>query len=197
MTDARQDKQRLRDTVARMRSQLTPDEVDAASARACNLLVDLRVTRRAEVVALYAAIGSEVDPTQARHVLAGRGVKTLLPRVVDDHIHLSSADDPGLLVAGRHGVPEPAHGSEPFDTVDLVVVPGVAFDLDGGRLGRGGGHYDRLLAALPEATVRVGLAHTTQLVTFVPREEHDEFVDIVVTDRAVHHSDARTRPRDA
>ena len=69
--------------------------------------------------------------------------------------------------------------------VDLVIVPGVAFDMRGGRLGFGGGYYDRLLRALPDDCARVALAYEVQLADEVPTDAHDERVGIIVTPAGV------------
>lgn len=195
--DLRQAKQQLRESVVRMTRQLGDEVRAAASRRLCDRLMSVGAVQRAHTIAVYRAVGHELDPAAAMAAMEARGIRTLLPRMIDGRIHLAPSGDPGLLVAGHHGIPEPASGSVPLDEVDVVVLPGVAFDLDGGRLGRGGGHYDRLLAMLPADVVRIGLAHTGQMVTRVPRGEHDELLDILVTDRAVHHTGARTEQRDA
>lgn len=195
--DVRRAKERLRESVVRMSRQIDPVVHTAASRRVSERLMTLGSVRRAHTAALYRATGHELDPAGALAAMEDRGIRTLLPRMVDDRIHLAPSGDPGLLVAGHRGIPEPAAGSIPVDEVDVVIVPGVAFDLDGGRLGRGGGHYDKLLALMPTDTVRVGVAHTGQLVTRVPREAHDELLDVLVTDRGVHHTGARNHFRDA
>jgi 5-formyltetrahydrofolate cyclo-ligase len=72
--------------------------------------------------------------------------------------------------------------------VDAAVLPGVAFDPRGGRLGAGGGHYDRLLARLPTETTRIGVGFACQLVPHVPTEPHDQRVEVVVTEASVHRA---------
>lgn len=193
----REAKQRLRESVLGMARQVDAAQLTTVSDRACNHLLGLRAVHLARTVALYSADDHEIDPAAAAAVLHDRGVRTLVPRVVDEELVLAPGDDPGLLVARGRGAPEPAIGTVPGDEVDVIVVPGIAFDLDGGRLGRGAGHYDRLLARMPNDSVRVGLAHGTQLVTRVPREPHDEVLDIIITGRGVHHSGARSPQRDA
>lgn len=197
LDEIRRAKQRLRDSVVRMSRQVDPEVQAAASRRMCDRLMTVRSVQQAHKVALYRPTGHELDPTAAMMTMQQRGIETLLPRLVDDGIHLAPSGDPGLLVAGQRGIPEPASGSVPLDEIDVVILPGVAFDLDGGRLGRGGGHYDRLLALLPHDSIRIGVAHTGQMVTRVPREDHDELLDVLVTDRAVHHTGAHSRRRDA
>jgi 5-formyltetrahydrofolate cyclo-ligase len=92
--------------------------------------------------------------------------------------------DSGLVVE-RMGVREPAAGGQvvPPGDLDLILVPGLAFDEHGRRLGRGGGHYDRFLAGLSSA--RVGVAFEVQLAPQVPAGPGDERVDAVATERRI------------
>jgi 5-formyltetrahydrofolate cyclo-ligase len=85
------------------------------------------------------------------------------------------------IVAGKFGVREPAAGCVeiPLDKFDLVLVPGMAFDLDGNRLGRGRGFYDRLL--ITASGVKCGICHDLQLLESIPMEPHDAKVDFVLT----------------
>jgi 5-formyltetrahydrofolate cyclo-ligase len=96
------------------------------------------------------------------------------------------------LTPGHAGIPEPDPGSAwaAPDEFDLVIVPGVAFDDACGRLGLGGGFYDAFLPTLPPRVRTMALAFDEQIVERVPRDEHDERVDIVVTPSVVHRRDA-------
>lgn len=187
----------LRHSVLLARRDLTEDERRAASRSAVERLVRLPEVWRSGVVALYVALDDELDPSSAVPLLRERGIRTLFPRVRGEHLDLAEATDPHALPGGFRGIREPTGPAIDPDVVDVAVLPGVAYDLDGGRLGQGGGHYDRLLPQLPEDTVRVGLGFSCQVVPRVPREDHDEVVDIVVTDHAVHRTGARREPRDA
>jgi 5-formyltetrahydrofolate cyclo-ligase len=81
--------------------------------------------------------------------------------------------------------PPPDLPAVPLSEIELVLVPGVAFDGSGRRLGRGRGHYDATLAALSPAAVRIGLAFELQIVAAVPCEPHDMPLDAIVTERRV------------
>jgi 5-formyltetrahydrofolate cyclo-ligase len=187
----------LRHSVQLALEELTEQERRAASAAAVARLVRLPEVWRAGVVALYVALPQELDPSAAVPILRDRGIRTLFPRVRGDLLDLAEASDPHALPGGFRGIREPTGPAVDPSVVDVAVLPGVAFDLDGGRLGQGGGHYDRLLPELPEDTVRIGLGFSCQVVPRVPREDHDALVDIVVTDHAVHRTGARREPRDA
>ena len=91
------------------------------------------------------------------------------------------------LIAGPHGVPEPvAWQAVAPQTVDLVVVPGMAFDRQGGRLGYGKGYYDRILAACRASCCKVGVGYAWQVVTnTLPLASHDVRMDLIVTDAGV------------
>lgn len=141
-----------------------------------------------DLVAGYVAVGSEVRVRDALAGLARNGWSLALPRVAGDDLELVawSADEP--LDDGHHGVPEPR--GDALAMADLahrlgaVVVPGVGYDRHGGRLGQGGGHYDRLLARLEQHAVHprlVAPAFTVQVLDRVPRATHDRLVDAVVT----------------
>ena len=91
------------------------------------------------------------------------------------------------LVAGPHGVPEPvAWQAVDLQTVDLVVVPGLAFDKQGGRLGYGKGYYDRILAGCRAACCKIGLGYTWQVIDgHLPLASHDVHMDLLVTEAGV------------
>lgn len=187
----------LRHSVLLARRELTDDQRRAASRAAVERLVRLPEVWRAGVVALYVATAEEIDPAGAVPLLRDRSIRTLFPRVRGESLDLAEATDPHALPGGFRGIREPTGPAIDPGIVDVAILPGVAFDLDGGRLGQGGGHYDRLLPAMPEDTIRIGLGFSCQVVPRVPREDHDALVDIVVTDHAVHRTGARREPRDA
>jgi 5-formyltetrahydrofolate cyclo-ligase len=139
----------------------------------------------ARSVAVYAALPDEL-PSRALFELArGSGKRTLLPRMRADQLEFAAVRSWEDLRPGRYGVlapPPEAPSGEP----DLVLVPGVAFDRCGRRLGRGGGHYDRALAAgRGRAPVLIGVAYEMQLVDEVPHGVRDRAVDVLVTEQAV------------
>ncbi len=170
---------------------------EQASDTIADAVVRLPEVWRVRSVMLYAADPDEVDLTAAVRTLVQREAVLLYPRVAGDTLEVVEVRDPADLVPGHRDILEPVGPAVDPATVDAIVVPGVAFDLDGGRLGRGGGHYDRLLAVLDEDTTRIGVAFSSQVVPVVPRDEHDQPVDIVVTEHAVHQTGARRTPRDA
>lgn len=136
-------------------------------------------------LALYAAVRGELPLGALAELAEARGLLQLWPRVVADRLEFVEATA-GELSAGAFGVPEPPLGRAPVSLAagDWVVVPGVAFDRAGRRLGRGGGFYDRALASLV-APVRVGVGYDFQCIDEVPAGPHDQPMSWVVTERRV------------
>lgn len=179
-------KDSLRATASASRRGLSPDERRDATRGALRRLLRLPALRHPEVVLAYAATPAELDLADLLARLQERGARTLLPRLRGDDLELVAVTDVSRLAVGRRGVREPGGPEVPPSEVDVAIVPGVAFDPHGGRLGRGGGHYDRLLPRLPLDATRIGVCYSCQMVPRVPVEEHDAPVDLVVTERAVY-----------
>lgn len=169
--------------LARRRALPAEDRRERSRAIAARLEA-LEPFRAARTVALYAPLGAEVDATLALPAPLARGATVLFPRAAPGSLRLAFARcAPVDLVRGPFGALEPpvsAPDASP-DEIDCVLMPGVAFSEDGLRLGRGGGHYDATLAAMPRA-FRVGLAFDVQIVPSLPREPHDAALDAVVTE---------------
>ena len=159
------------------------------SARARALLEAQPVWCQAEAVLLYAPMPGELDvwPLVLRSLAEGRRV--LLPRYdpgSGSYLAAELRDAEADLSPGRYGVREPrAHcPGFPLNRLDLALVPGVAYDAKGHRLGRGQGYYDRLLSVA--GGLACGVAFETQWVAVVPVEAHDMTVDFIVTPTRWH-----------
>lgn len=136
-----------------------------------------------DVIAVYRAIGSEIDADALSMALTRLGRQLCLPVVVERDapmtFRLWSPGEP--LELDEAGVPAPFPLAAAV-TPDLIVTPLLAFDAAGGRLGQGGGYYDRTFAALPDA-VRIGFAYAGQEVENLPVELHDIRLHGVLTER--------------
>jgi 5-formyltetrahydrofolate cyclo-ligase len=136
----------------------------------------------ARTVALYAAQASEPD---LRHLLADAGKTFCFPRVTGDGMAFHQCQSMDVLRPGPWKLlePDPALCPEvPVQEIDLLLIPGLAFTRSGGRLGRGGGFYDRFLTGVHPRAVKVGICFHVQLVEDLPTEAHDHEVDWVVTE---------------
>jgi 5-formyltetrahydrofolate cyclo-ligase len=187
-------KRSLRASARAARRSLRTPERQQASTTIVARLQRLPDVRDATTILLYAAQPTEVDLGGLVRPLRSRGARTLFPRVVGEQLDLVAAADLRTLELGYRGIREPAGPRVGPEVVDVAIVPGVAFDPLGGRLGQGGGHYDRLLARLPERCLRIGVCFACQMVPRVPRSAHDEAVDLVVTEHALYRSDHGSSP---
>jgi 5-formyltetrahydrofolate cyclo-ligase len=141
--------------------------------------------QRAEVVGAYFAIDSEV----MTELIIGRakmlGKKIALPRVEGYKIAFYELQLTNTLVKGRFGIMEPPP-YEPMDKIDMLVVPGIAFDKKGNRVGYGKGFYDRLLAN-KRTKFSIGLAYSFQLVENLPYDLYDKRLDAIASEDGIHH----------
>jgi len=156
-----------------------------AADRADELLSALKLDRPG-VVAIYKSLGSELDPRPLGEALRKRGWTLALPAVETPDSSLTFRGwAPGEpLGKDLTGLPSPLP-SAPELTPDLVLVPLIAFDREGGRLGQGGGHYDRTLEALAMRARRppfIGFAYSGQQVARIPSEDHDQRLDGILTE---------------
>lgn len=136
--------------------------------------------RQAQTVLLYHSLKDEVQ-THAFIEKWSRQKRIILPVVAGHVLELRIYTGPGDLSIGSYGIAEPT--GELFTdyvSIDLAVIPGVAFDLAGHRLGRGKGYYDKLLPLLPSA-LKIGLCFPFQLVEKVPAEPFDICMNIIIT----------------
>lgn len=134
-----------------------------------------------EVIMLYSALPDEV-PTQALiERLVGQGKTVLLPRVVSDtEMELRRYTGQQDLHKGTYGIMEPSGELfTDYDTIDVAIIPGMAFDTEGHRLGRGKGYYDRFLTRVPYI-YKIGLCFSWQMVDYVPCDENDIRMDEVI-----------------
>ncbi len=138
------------------------------------------VFQEADTVLLYHSLKDEVDTHDFIRRWSSRK-RLLLPAVVGDGLELRLYRDPRSLAVGRFGIEEPVgEAFTDYEAVRLAVVPGVAFDREGNRLGRGKGYYDRLLPHIP-AAYKIGICYAYQLVDKVPAEPFDIRMDEIIT----------------
>lgn len=189
MPDRTPGKAQLREELRRRRRDLSRAAQIAAAESATRHIAKLPHWPVARRVALYLANDGEIDTLPLSSLCRNAGKQVFLP-VIDAQNSLAFVEwaDGAELVANRYGIPEPSTAAPPCATaeLDIIFLPLVAWDRRGGRLGMGGGFYDRALAAGPTAAVLVGLAHTLQEVNRVPADEWDIPLDFVVTESFLH-----------
>jgi 5-formyltetrahydrofolate cyclo-ligase len=186
-------RQHLREVIDAIPSEVLRER----SVQACMRLVAASAYKRAEVIMVFLSLPKEVDTTTLV-LQAWRDCKRVLaPRVSWEQrrmlpIELGSLSD--NISEGAFGLREPAEGIPfPVQNIDLVVVPGLGFDREGNRIGRGRGFYDQFLAQESWRGIACGLALEDQVVEHVPTGEGDKPVDMLATDAQVRvfHRQAR------
>ncbi|MFF1353992.1 5-formyltetrahydrofolate cyclo-ligase [Streptomyces sp. NPDC058297] len=190
------DKSALRAGLLQVRSGLPADDVAKAAGVLARQALELSELAGARTVAAYVSVGREPGTRELLDALHARGVRVLLPVLLDDNdLDWGAYDGPGSLArvqhAGKMALLEPAGerlGTEAVVEADAVLLPGLAVDGRGMRLGRGGGSYDRVLARLERADADpalVVLLYDGEVVERVPEEPHDRPVHAVVTPSGV------------
>jgi 5-formyltetrahydrofolate cyclo-ligase len=169
--------------MAALRRAVPADEARRAGAEVARRVIALPELAGAARVGLYAPLGGELPTADLLEALRARGRTTCFPRSTpDDRLEFAAADRFEDLASGRYGVAEPKGPAMALGPGDAVVVPGLAFDRAGRRLGRGGGHYDRTFPAGRPGPFLVGVGYAFQRVDEVPAEAHDRRMDAVVTE---------------
>ena len=184
----REEKLVLRQAVASARDCMSADARAAASHAIAKRVVALEPFANAHAILATLPYRSEWDATLVIRAALAAGKLVAAPRV-DRHARMlhplciESLDDD--VEPGYRGIPEPRArcAMVPLERFDAVLVPGIAFDVHGRRLGYGGGYYDRLLPLLPRAAARIAGAFELQVVDGVPTAPHDSGVDWIVTER--------------
>lgn len=167
------------------REALSPEECRRASRLITQRLAQLPEYLAARTVALYSPIRNEVDISGLLPAALSAGKRVVYPRVRDTEIDFHVITSLTQLHPGGFGVAEPLAGEVvAVAKIDLLVVPGVAFDGNGHRLGYGKGYYDRVLARLKKQTA-VGVAYRVQLVDALPTEGHDQRLNVLVTEETI------------
>jgi 5-formyltetrahydrofolate cyclo-ligase len=177
-----------------MRVAISQEERVASAERVTSRLFDVPALQTARTILSFSSFGSEVPTEGIVRRLRDEGRRVLLPFVEGQDMEAAEVPAGDPLVATDYGPMEPTerltvHPSE----VDVVLVPALAFDRLGYRVGYGGGHYDRYLVRLAPRAVRVGIAFHAQLLPAVPHGVEDEPVDVVVTEAET--VDCRTERR--
>jgi len=169
-----------------LREAVPPGEASVAGREVARRLLALPQLASPARVAIYAALPGELPTRALFDLLRGRGQTPLFPRCVGDRLEFAPANRFEELASGRYGVPEPVEPAVALGARDGVVVPGLAFDASGRRLGRGGGFYDRTFPPGAGAgPLLVGVGFDCQRVERVPVGDEDRVMDVVVTEGGI------------
>ena len=174
------------------RRALPATEGMSASRVVQQKLIETGEFAEARVVALYSPIHNEVETAQVLQAAVASAKVVLFPAVCSGGLEFRRISDPAVMRRGPFGIPEPDEACPVHspDDADLIVVPGVAFDLCGRRIGYGKGYYDNALHRLEGKGRLIGFCYDFQVAEKIEGEPHDVRMDLIITERRV------IRPRD-
>lgn len=179
MTDA---KKILRQQARSILAAIAPSKIAEDSRRAVEVLRAQKVWNTSQSVLLYAPLPREVDVWALFRDAAKAGKTVALPRFDESKgSYLAAQAHEKQLISGAFGALEPPLSAPIIKALDFILVPGLGFDSQGRRLGRGRGFYDRILAEAPVGSVKCGIAFDEQILSEIPAETHDVSVDFIVT----------------
>ena len=192
--DVTGEKQKSREFYMTARKNLPAADAARFSLNIAKNVFSLPRVQESELIMIYHKLGSEADMSALMEMIIRSGRGAALPYCrADGNLGAGRIFDPNEdLIKGRFGTMEPADrlkGNINAERLGAIVCPGVAFDKTGGRLGRGGGHYDRLLRQIKGKTFVVGCAFDCQISGApLPREEHDAVMDAVTTESGTFYA---------
>lgn len=184
MDDVTHQKNLLRDEIAQKRKIISSRDRKNADGKICTQLHSLPLFIQAKTVCIYVSLPEEVDTRDSIEQLFQQKKNVVVPNVgkggLLDLYRISSLSD---LKPGKFHIPEPDNTHEIVSPllIDVFIIPGVAFDRQGNRLGRGRGYYDRLLQDV--RTPIIALAYDFQVIAQVPRASYDVSVPVIITEK--------------
>lgn len=189
-------KQQIREQAhANRNAQENKDELSREIVARCMALPEYQ---QAKTVLFYLDVRSEVRTRNDLDNALASGKKIVVPYCVDGELELFHLTNPEELAIGMYRILEPKAELRTVDAhkvdvkeIDLIIVPGVAFDREGGRTGHGKGYYDKLLEHARPDTPLVALAFECQLFDKIPMQDHDVYMDKVITEKAAYSGRGR------
>lgn len=180
------EKDSVRSFVLDLRLNSRREDLALKSGSIFRRLTALECYRAAVRVALYFPVRNEVDTSAIFSDITASGKEAYFPVAREGNLVFRRVSDLAQLSPGAYGIPEPPVSATAADVreLDLILVPGVAFDVSGNRIGYGKGYYDRALSAVPRGK-RIALAYGFQVLKSVPRGEHDLDCGMVITESGV------------
>ena len=174
-------KQILRSQIRTAKRQHSQAQLAAFSKNLCDKILNMTIYQSAHTLLLYSPLTDETDVSPIINDAYENGKTVLLPKVVDDDLELHIYKGVDTWERGAFGILEPkGEVFLDYDQVEVAIVPGMAFDMAGHRLGRGKGYYDRLLPRLTQAH-KIGVCFPFQYLDEIPCEAHDVVMDEVIS----------------
>lgn len=181
------EKKVLRQNMIKIRDEIKKENRIVADLDIKNKLINTSFYQKSKNIFIYIGFGSEIDTAVYINKFLKDGKRIFVPRVSDksrimEAVEITSLED---LIKNKYGILEPSCeiSAANKELIDLVILPGVAFDERGGRLGYGGGYYDTFLQDISMNVVKIALAYELQIINSIPLEEHDIKADYIITEK--------------
>jgi len=188
----------LRNDILQKRLRLPFEEIFELSSTIQKKFLEIRELKGAKRLALYASFKNEVLTETILEYAVAHRQEVFFPRIVREKKGLMflKVHDKEDLASGSYDIKEPVHSHRGIhqpeiavsSSLDIIVVPGIAFDTNGNRLGYGKGYYDKVLGSIKETCLIVALAFDFQIVNTIPAEAHDIKMDKIITESRVIHN---------
>lgn len=181
------DKRQIRTEILERRNRMTTEEREKAESIVLKSLTLMSEFKNANTIASFVSFRNEIEMKNINESILAAGKRLVLP-LIDmtlKTMHFYLVDDLNALVKNSYGILEPnssTHSQIDFEDIDLVLTPGVAFDLIGYRLGYGGGFYDRFFNSLKKAIPSIGIAFECQVVSKLPSDAFDQKIHKLLTE---------------
>jgi 5-formyltetrahydrofolate cyclo-ligase len=173
-------KQQIRKTMRSMLQLL--NNLEERSLSVIEKLKCLNEFKNSKNIVLYSSIQYEIETIYLIHQCLQTSKNIYLPYI--ENVQIAQINSLDELVLGKYNILEPANNEylNNLEVIDTVIIPGVAYDKDGNRLGKGMGWYDRFLQRLSPNVLKVALVFDIQIINYVPKDVHDISVDIIITE---------------
>jgi len=185
-----EEKSLLRKEVLHKRNSMSHFEISMKSKLIQQKLIESPVFNQSRSIGLYLAIGSEVQTWEIINYALDLGKTVLLPRIMSNDLRFYVVDqkdfEKNSFDVNRFGIKEPEIDNKPADFIDLLIIPGIVFDMYGFRIGYGYGYYDKYLTN-NKFSKSIGLAYDCQLIKkTIPILPHDRKIDVLITESGFH-----------
>ena len=186
----KEEKKDLRKIILNKRNSIDNNTKEEMDRELFNKLINLDLYKEAKNIFIYLSFGSEIDTKPIIDRALEEEKEVYIPKIYKINkemkaIRLNSFED---LEENSMGILEPKDDSNFIDkeNIDLIIVPGAVFDLEGNRIGYGGGYYDRFLSNIKDKRNKIVLAYDLQIVDNIEAEEHDIKVDYIITNSRIN-----------
>ena len=185
-----EEKSLLRKEVLQKRNSMSHFEISMKSKLIQQKLIESPVFNQSKYIGLYLAVGSEVQTREIINYALDLGKTVLLPRIMSNDLRFYVVDqkdfEKNSFDVNRFGIKEPEIDNKPADFIDLLIIPGIVFDMYGFRIGYGYGYYDKYLTN-NNFSKSIGLAYDFQLIKkTIPILPHDRKIDVLITESGFH-----------